>query len=206
MDNMYLFDSYKIETQPGHVRLSAEMTVQFEDANEECAFGTPKWWDDRILQALPIDRYRSLFICTQTVPSEKVSRISDYKHVWGLKSMPHGDFADAYTTDAGKVYFGIIEAEFSSGLSGTVLLVEKGHEVAYRDIFEVFKRCRYDFKQPDDAALRQVSVLAEGLILLKYDIHKVSLDIYGKSVEPLFSGVDLMQYENREDEPVFKRQ
>lgn len=47
--------------------------------------------------------------------------------------------------------------------------------------------------------------LAEGLILLRYDIHKVSLDIYGKGVEPLFSGIDLTQYENREDEPIFKR-
>lgn len=203
---MYLFDSYKIETQPGHVRLSAEMTVQFEDADEKFAPGTPKWWDDRIMQALPIDRYRSLFICTQTVPSEKVSRISDYKQVWGLKSMPQGSFADAYTTDAGKVYFGIAEAEFSSGMSETVLLVQKGHEAAYRDVFEVFKRCRYDFKQSDDSALRQVCELAEGLILLRYDIHKVSLDIYGKGVESLFSGVDLTQYENREDEPVFKRQ
>ena len=203
---MYLFDSYKIETQPGHVRMSAEMTVQFEDADEEFAPGTPKWWDDRILQALPTDRYRSLFICAQTVPREKVSRISDYKQVWGLKSMPQGDFADAYTTDAGKVYFGIVEAEFCSGMSETVLLVEKGHEVAHRDVFEVFKHCRYDFKQSDDSALRQVCELAEGLILLRYDIHKVSLDIYGKGVESLFSGVDLTQYENREDEPIFKRQ
>lgn len=206
MDNMCLFDSYKIETQPGHVRLSAEMTVQFEDASEEYISGTPKWWDDRILQALPIDRYRSLFICTQTVPSEKVSRISDYKQVWGLKSMPQGSFADTYTTDAGKVYFGIVEAEFCSGMSETVLLFQKGHEVAHRDVFEVFKRCRYDFKRSDDPALRQVCALAEGLILLRYDIHKVSLDIYGKDIEPLFSGVDLMQYENREDEPIFKRQ
>lgn len=206
MDNMCLFDSYKIETQPGHVRLSAEMTVQFEDASEEYISGTPKWWDDRILQAFPTDHYRSLFICTQTVPSEKVSRISDYKQVWGLKSMPQGSFADAYTTDAGKVYFGIVEAEFCSGMSETVLLVEKGHEVAHRDVFEVFKRCRYEFKRSDDSALRQVCALAEGLILLRYDIHKVSLDIYGKDIEPLFSGVDLMQYENREDEPIFKRQ
>ena len=203
---MYLFDSYKIETQPGHVRLSAEMTVQFADASEEFTSGTPKWWDDRILQAFPTDRYRSLFICTQTVPSENVSRISDYKQVWGLKSMPQGSFADAYTADAGKVYFGIVEAEFSSGMSETVLLVENGHEVAHRDVFEVFKRCRYDFKQSDDSALRRVVELAEGLILLRYDIHKVSLDVYGKGVEPLFSGVDLTQYENREDEPIFKRQ
>lgn len=202
---MYLFDSYKIETQPGHVRLSAEMTVQFADASEEYISGTPKWWDDRILQAFPTDRYRSLFICTQTVPSERVSRISDYKQVWSLKNMPQGSFADAYTTDAGKVYFGIVEAEFCSGMSETVLLVEKGHEVAHRDVFEVFKRCRYDFKQSDDSALRQVVELAEGLILLRYDIHKVSLDIYGKGVEPLFSGIDLTQYENREDEPIFKR-
>lgn len=206
MDNMYLFDSYKIETQPGHVRLSAEMAVQFADASEEFTSGTPKWWDDRILQAFPTDRYRSLFICAQTVPNEKVSRISDYKQVWGLKNMPQGSFADAYMSDAGKVYFGIVEAEFSSGMSETVLLVQIGHEVAHRDVFEVFKRCRYDFKQPDDSALRQVCELAEGLILLRYDMHKVSLDAYGKGVEPLFSGVDLTQYENREDEPLFKRQ
>jgi len=54
--------------------------------------------------------------------------------------------------------------------------------------------------------LMQVSELYRNSILLKYEcIRNVSLDVYGKNVEHLFSNVDLGHYNKCEDEVVWRR-
>lgn len=209
-----LFDSHEISTGANHIRLYAEMLVQFDNAQDEnIALGTPKGWDELVLQCVNIERYDIYYICTHTLPKERVNRITDYKKIWGLVGLPQGIFTDEYINKIGKVYFGIAKADsedaLGSGISAMILLVKKGNDFSCEDVFKLFKEHQYVFgdeNDGDDLVLMQVSELYRNSILLKYEcIRNVSLDVYGKNVEHLFSNVDLGHYNKCEDEVVWRR-
>lgn len=172
-----LFDSYKIIIEPGHIKLYAEMLVQFENEhNENLQNGTPKWWDDYILQNIELEHYYMYFICSCTMPKGSYNRVTDYKQVWGLNGLEQGIFASTYMNNVGKVYFGIIKAEgqmaFRSNTAATILLVKKEYEIVCKDIFELFQKYQYDFRNVNDSenlTLAEVCKLNKDSVLLQYD-------------------------------------
>lgn len=209
-----LFDSYEATINAKHMRLYAEMLVQFNSAqNESISFGTPKGWDELILHCVRIERYNIYYICADTLSKEKVNRITDYKQIWGLIGMQEGVFTGEYTNKTGKVYFGVAgedsEAPLSSGISAMILLVRKENAFKGEDVFKIFKEHQYIFGEKSDESdqvLIQVSELYEDSILLRYDcMGQVSLDVYGGNVERLFSNVDFDYYNKSEDEAVWRR-
>lgn len=211
--NCMLFDSYVIIKEPGHIELHTERLVQFKNKySENIQNGTPKWWDEYVLQNIDVDDYHIYFICSCTVPEGKYNRITDYKKIWGLNGLDKGIYDNAYMNRAGKVYFGIFQAHgetaFRSSTASTILLTKKECKFVCKDIFELFKRYQYDFRNQIDSKdlMTQVCMLNKGSILLRYScIGEISLNIYGENVEHQFSDMDVSKYNEREAEVIYRR-
>lgn len=209
-----LFDVNGIIKEPGHVKLYAEMLVRYENEySESLQQGTPKWWDDYLLQNIDIDNFNIIFICSCTVPRGQYNRVTDYKKVWNLNELERGIYDNAYMNDAGKVYFGIIQAQgelaFRSNTAATILLVKKEFEVVCEDIFQIFQKYRYDFSaviNSDDSIYSQVCGLYEDSILLRYNCtDETSLNIYGDNIERLFFNLDVSKFNNCEEDVVYRK-
>lgn len=209
-----LFDSHKVAKSARHMRLYAEMQVQFENSqNESISFGTPKGWDELISHCVELEQYNAYYIYSCTMPNEKVNRITDHKRIWGLLGMQEGVFTGEYTSSNGKVYFGVSEepgdAPLSADSSALILLVKRENEFNGEDVFKIFKEHQYIFGEKSnesDLMLMQLSELYDDSIMLKYDcISQVSLDVYGENVERLFANADFDSYNKHEDEPVWRR-
>ena len=209
-----IFDSNEIKKEPGYIKLYAEMLVQYE--NEYCENlqrGTPKWWDDYILQNVEIDDYHIYFICSCVLPRGQYNRVTDYKKVWGLNGIERGIYDNSYMSDSGIVYFGIVQAHgemaFRSNTASTILLVKKEMDIVCENILEIFQNYEYDFKTmrgSENIMLKSVCELYENSILLRYNyIGEISLDIYGKNIEQTFSKIDISQYDNSEAEVVYRK-
>ena len=209
-----LFESYEIIKEPGRVKLYTEMLVQFENnCSENIQNGTPNWWVDYILQNINVEHYHIYFICSCTVPRGKYNRVTDYKKVWGLNKLERGIYDNTYLNNVGKVYFGIIRAQgesaFRSNAAATILLVKKECKILCEDIFEIFQKHQYDFDRfidSNDLILAQVCELSKNSILLRYNCTgEINLNIYGESIEKLFSELDVSKYNNCEEEVVYRK-
>lgn len=209
-----LFDSNGIKKNKGHVKLYTEKIVQFENKYcENLQRGTPKWWDDYLLQNITIDDYRIYFICSCTLPNGQYNRMTDYKKVWGLNGLEQGIYDNTYKNDVGKVYFGIIQTQgeeaFRSNIASMIFLVKKEYEIDCDDIFRIFQKCRYDFRNVmnmEDGILVQICDLYKESILLQYNCTKeISLNIYGNNIEQLFSSLNINKYDNYEDDVIFRK-
>lgn len=208
------FESNRIKKEPGHVKLCAEMLVQFENKYcEDIQGGTPKWWDDYVLQNIKIEEYHIYFVCSCTLPKGQYNCVTDYKKVWGLNGLEQGIYDNTYINDSGKVYFGIVQTQgeeaFRSSVSTTILLVKKEFEIVCEDIFGIFQRYRYDFGFGNDSEniiLTYVCGLYKDSILLRYNyMGEASLDIYGKNIEHIFPKLNISKYDDHEVEVVCRR-
>lgn len=208
---MERFNHYTIERRCDYLKLNTEMLLDFaNEVNENFLLGTPKCWDDTLLERITIDNYDIYFLCAHIVPYSKVSRITDYRKIWGLCNLPQGIYENAYDNEYGRVYFGIVKTDgtkgFRIGISPFILLVPKGQNFSSERLFCCFLNEKYDFDE--DISLNVISkikqIIPDGILLHYCVLPQISLSIYGNDVHMLFDEQDCLQWENRKTEPVYK--
>ena len=124
---------YKLNTACNRVSIEANTCIQFEKSDDESIpIGTPVLWDEALMLKIDIDKYRIYHICCIFVPNGMYSRITDYKKIWKLAGIPPGFYDGAYTTNHGKMYFGITFGKgrdcFTADTSSLMILVPEGSD------------------------------------------------------------------------------
>lgn len=208
---MERFDHYTLESNCDYLKLSVETLLEIPNAgNEDFLLGTPKCWDETLLERLSIDQYDIYFLCAHFVPHNEVSRITDYRKIWGLCNLLPGNYENAYDNEHGRIYFGIVKTDgakgFSIGISPFLLLVPKGRNFTLEHLFHCFLEEKYNFE--GDISLSLISrikqVIHDGILLHYCIFPQISLSIYGKDVQMLFDEQDCLEWENRKTVPVYK--
>ena len=114
---MLYFDHFQISSHNGFVELTADSYIQFQASGEEnVEMGVPKCWPDTILERLSSGSLDVYHIDTAAIPKERVSRVTDYKGVWGILQVPRGEHGGYYDHADTRIYYGIRNRMLPSGL------------------------------------------------------------------------------------------
>ncbi len=181
---------YKLNTACNRVSIEANACIQFEKSDDESIpIGTPALWDEALMLKIDIDKCRIYHICCIFVPNGMYSRITDYKKIWKLADIPPGFYDGAYTTDHGKMYFGITLGKgmdcFMADTSNLMILVPEGLDFDITSLFEVLRSERVECTDEKlHAILDRIVSQENGAFAFLYDYNTGgSLNIFGKNVE-----------------------
>ena len=204
---MIKFCDYQIRKSSNKITLTANYFYD-PSCSEPKSFvlGTPKCWDDAILDRLPINEYINYHIFSYVLRREKVTRITDYKKVWGLNRIKEGVFSNYYDTNRERIYFGVdisygIEG-FRTILSPTILLIPHDSCPASENIFNCFNKLQINFSHEEtELKINQIQQMIPNSIILHYAHHSgASLTIYGDNVDSIFDSRDCLIWEKSSSE------
>ena len=209
---MYYYN-YLVERWNTHLKITADKFLDFKHSdNELVKQGTPKWWDDYVISKINLCDFNIYFICMYTVTHGHYNKITDYKKVWGLHRIENGFYDNFYENTKGRVYFGIQkgnEQHFLNHIdSSTILLLPKKFGLDADEIFNIFKKHKFDFSQESVSGYQtyiEVNKLYDGSYLLKYNSEdEVSLLIFNNQLKDWFDSNILASVEG-DCETVFRK-
>lgn len=189
------YENYNIQRSESFLKISVDKLIEFEhNDNEQILQGTPKWWDEYIIEKIDFHKYDIYFLCFCTVFRGCYNAVTDYKKIWGLKNLEKGFYDNQYLNKNGRVYFGVIkgngEKSFRSTMASTILFLPRKEKFEEERVFEILARNKFDFftnEELNAQTLKEIRQLFEGSILLKYNcINEVSLTIWGADTEGWF--------------------
>lgn len=206
------YENYSLQRQVLSLKISAEFMAKFKlDDNEPISLGTPKWWDDYVVNQLDFNEFDLYFFCSCTVSHGLYNRITDYRKVWGLRGVNKGIYDNHYQNSIGRVYLGICkgsgESSFRSLLSSTVLLLPKHTVFDAEQAYQILCKEQYNFLEANMEnyqTLMKINLLYPNSILLKYTCtNEVSLLIFGSNLKDWF-GKEILVSHERASESVYR--
>ena len=193
---------YELRKSPSCVTLSANASVLFDKPDSETIlFGTPKCFDNTLVQRLAIEEFYIIHICGKFVACGFYNSITDYKGIWKMNGLSKGEFEGSYITQNGKVYFGIKRGEgktcFFSDTSAIMLLVPKPLLLKNEDIFRFFKNNEVDFSDRTEInkTLYQLVEFCNGALAIHYDVSgERAIALIGAGCDTIFTEDDFKNW------------
>lgn len=207
---MIKYCNYDVKRGHNRVELCVD-SIYMPSADEKGHFiiGTPQCWEDTFVERFSLNGYESLHIFTHLIEAESVTRITDYKGVWGLKRIPRGVYSNHFDVSGKRLYFGIDKSntveEFLSKMSSIVLIVPKNYHIEYDTLFSCF--CNSSFTPCEKSVLSSLEKIYASfpcVIALHYSTqgnHKMT--IMGNNVDSLFSEDDCLIWQSQNTVPSF---
>lgn len=144
--------NHKITLMKSCVRLSAVRRVIL-DKDESVPAGTPKCFDEAILNTLPLSKLKKYYLCHEKLPESSCNTVTEHKKIWGLQGLTKGLCEAAYTVSEKRIYLGIKEETGEGAVSNIEifapenafdpaafcsLLKEKGCDISQNEYIEAF--------------------------------------------------------------------
>lgn len=206
---MLHFNNFSIRKAHHFCELTADSFLQFENALDEgYTPGTPKCWDDTLMQRISMDALDVYHICVHTVAHGAHNRITDYKKVWGLQNITPGIYDGQYDCSRGRVYFGITKAPASTGFrlptSSLMMLLPNSQALNPEVLFSLFQSRSFDFtEQHNREIFRDIQNLIPGSLVLYYSAEQPTLSIWGCE-QDLFTLQDIKDWNASESPAVYR--
>lgn len=139
---MINYHSYVLNLDDDSLKISANYNIQFETYEETYVIEPqPKLMEiiSKAFDSSTFDFYKVYF---KQVEKEKVTRITDYRGIWGLLSLPTGTFSGSCTSKTQKIYFGIDTANDAmlSSKCSFIICCPKSNGVTAETIFSLIKK------------------------------------------------------------------
>lgn len=114
---MLYFDDFQISFHNDFIELTADSYTQLQTVRDEnVEIGIPKCWPDTIVERLRPESFDVYHIYTAAVPKEQVSRVTDYKGIWGILKIPQGEHCGYYDRANRRIYYGIRKGMLPNGI------------------------------------------------------------------------------------------
>lgn len=111
---MIIYDNYSLEKEHNYVAFSAR-AMRIIEQDEMVETGCmPIQWNKALHTRIDFEKYNQYCICIHEIAHGFYNRLTDYKGIWGLLSLPQGIAGHAYNVERGRVYWGIMEASQTS--------------------------------------------------------------------------------------------
>ena len=160
------------EKKDMYFRISADYVIQFENEEEVYSVSLPKKWIDILELKISIQEYDVYKIFFRTLKKENVSRITDYKKIWGLMKMNPGIKDDFYETASHKIYFGIDKVNALDFSYGEQIILCKPKN-SFLNIDRVFSCVEKHYMGNADS----MQILANEIISNENDLYVITWDV-----------------------------
>lgn len=137
---MIRFYNHRIKRLHSIISLCADYLYEpTPDESEMIDFFAPKCWVDAIAHNVDWNVYDAYYINTFSVPRANVSRITDYKKIWGLGGIPKGEYDNFYDTLTTRIYIGFSKLheneKFILARSSLVVIAPKSEVPSWDELF-----------------------------------------------------------------------
>ena len=206
---MLQFNNFSIHKEYHFCELTADSWLQFEnDLDEDYTPGTPKCWDDTLMQRIPMDEFDVYHICVHTVAHGAHNRITDYKKVWGLQNITPGIYDGQYDCSRGRAYFGITKNPAAEGFrlptSSLMMLLPNSQALDPEVLFSLFQSRSFDFTDLHNREIfRDIQNLIPGSLVLYYAAEQPTLSIWGCE-QDLFTLQNIKDWNASESPAVYR--
>ena len=201
-----------MDAEKNNLQLHADACISFNHSDfETIHLGTPKCWDETILQRIEIDSYSIIHICGKLVLHGQYNAVTDYGKIWKLFDNPKGIFDDSYASNRGKVYFGILQGNgrecFLSNISAWIILLPKKEQLDPNIVFSQFKKDKVEFIGVDAGrSLEELTRTVPGSIAFLYSrSNGGSLYISGTIAQNIFLPSDLREWPTHNPELLYRK-
>lgn len=207
---MLEFKNYSLDCRKDYSKLRVDSIVHFDDKTESYSNGTPLCWDLSFLSRICIENYSIYHICIKTISNGNYNSVTDFKKIWKLNGIKQGIYDNSYLNKSGKVYLGITQAQGIDGFmlnhSSLIVLVPKDNTFHVAEIFNLFAKVEYDFiLGVNNTLLLKLYSSTTGAIVLYYcTTNETSLTIVGKNAENLFSNSDILNWEAKRSDSIYR--
>ncbi len=202
---------YSVHIDLNEIQLYSDICVQYEHSDcESVLFGTPKCWDDTLLNRLDIDSYRIIHVCGKLIPYGFFNRVTDHGGIWKIYNIQKGEFEKTYLCEKGKVYFGtktgIGRECFLSDYSAIIILLPEKCTLDLNDLYNLFKEEKVEFRFDDVVSvLKKIAKSNSDIIVLRYSAnHGGSLSIFCDKTDGLIYEDDLNSWPTLDPELTYR--
>lgn len=204
---------YELRINSSSVTLSANASLLFDKPGSETInFGTPKCFDNTLIQRLAIEEFSIIHICSKFIAHGFYNSITDYKGIWNMIGLSRGEFDGSYITKKGKVYFGIKCGKgktcFFSDTSAIMLLVPNELQINNEDIFQRFKKNKVDFSDRAEInkTLHELVESCQGTLAIHYDVGgERAIDLFGIGCKTIFKEDDFKKWPTHDPELIYRK-
>lgn len=202
------FIDFKIEKNNGYIKLSSfRILTTYPETEEKFFLGTPECWDKVVNEVMEPLRLVPYYIYHEIIPLSQCNSITDYKKIWGLKNIEHGESEISYILSYGKVYLGIKKCTPNISFPANIVLYLPESTKRNLDIvINLFKENYYEFCETSySCVLHEITNIIPGSYILHYYVKDSMcyLIIYGNNSDLLFENKLFTNY-NENTSPVYK--
>ncbi len=201
--------NYRLNKGCKYAMVNADYYLCTSDEQGEFVLGTPQCWDDAISLKIDFEQYDIYHIYSYTLEKSKVSRITDYKGIWGLTDLPRGTYSTYYDIRDVRVYIGVRighgVTDFKNNNASLEMLLPKHLQIGDAQIVGmIFDNFSNLLTAPSLQSLLKLQSKLPNSLLLFYGFQPdAQLVIVGEKAEMLFEKSDCYEWEKRDANPCY---
>lgn len=193
---MIVYDNYVLEKEHNYVAFSVE-AMRIIERDEMVELGCmPIQWNEALHAKIDFEKYDQYCVCIHEVAHGFYNRLTDYKGIWGLLSLPQGIAGHAYDVERGRVYWGIMEAPQAPSwykISDMCFLLPKGALFPVDTLKELLEEYHIGFEICPNRSFfeKLLNVIPNSYLMYYKEGQNYKLELYGAFVENLFVKKDI---------------
>lgn len=181
--------------EENHIIFKAKAITLLDDDEAFERTSIPEWWEKSICRRILRNPYTAYYWYTHCVQHGFYNKVTDYKGIWGLTSLPKGSMNGFYDVDDGRVYWGVIEENEPKALkhdSNVVILLPENQPFPDKQVKEVFEKHRIGFfTYPSKAFFEELkALLPSAYVIHDSETGDSVLEVWGNKVEQIFEEED----------------
>ena len=194
---MINYHSYVLTLGDDYLKISADYNVQFE-THDETYFIEPS---PKLVEIISknfesnFDFYKVYF---KPIEIKKVTRVTDYRGVWGLSSLPAGIFNGSCVSTTQKIYFGMDAAQDAmvSSKCNFIICCPKSSGLTAETVFSFIKKLPAESFNSVDVLSKSIYSQDSNLYIINWDAkNMIELSVRG-NIYKVFSQENLSALKN----------
>lgn len=180
------------------LKISVDYNIQFETQDETYFVEPPLKLTEIISEKFDSGNFDFYKVYFKSLETEKVTRITDYKGVWGLLSLPVGVLEGSCVSSTHKIYFGIDTADnaMKAMKCGFAVCCPKSDCITPQTVFSLIKELPAESFISPDILAKGIRQKKSGLYIVYWNIKDmIELSVCG-DINKIFSEESLSALKN----------
>lgn len=195
---MINYHSHILNLGDDYLKISTDYNIQFENSEETYLIEPPPKLTEFISKRFDSSNFDFYKIYFKSIEINKVTRVTDYKGICGLLSLPIGILSGSCISTTQKTYFGIDITPYAilSSKCSFIICCPKSSCITSQTIFSLIKELSVESFGSLDTLSRDIYRKNPNWYIIYWDVkNMIEISIHG-SINNIFSHEDLSTLKN----------
>lgn len=195
---MINYHSYILNLEDDLLKISADYNIQFENHDETYLIEPPSRFVEFISKSFDSGNFDFYKLYFTSIETKKVTRVTDYKGVCGLLSLPIDILSGSCISTTHKTYFGVDTAHDAmlSSKCSFIICCPKSNHITSQTIFSFIKELSAESFNSIDTLSRNICKKNSNLYTIAWDVkNMIELSVCG-NINKVFSHERLSALKN----------